>query len=846
MTFDGSADIRERLRVPPERLTTRVDERSLGFTSTREVASLEGTIGQDRALRALEFGLGVEAPGFNIYVAGAPGSGRNTTLAGYLRNTAAGREVPDDWVYVYSFQDPLKPRALRLPHGMGRQLGRDMDELVHEVASRLPRAFESSDYQQKMEAALSDVQQRHRELAKEMAEEARKHGIGLNLTDAGIVAAPLGADGEPLTPDQIANLAREETEGLQRRQQELQGFIAHRMTELRTLEREATSVRQRVSSEVADFAMQALFAELRETYAEHAATIEYLEEVREDLVENLQMFLSDGNQSGPPLQQEMIAGGPSPQGDRTRYRINVFVDNSRTTGAPVVFEQNPSYYNVFGRVEHNGRQGMVTADFTMVHAGSIHRANGGFLVLQANDLLANPLVWQTLKQSLKNRQVRIESIGEQLSMVSTSGLEPEAIPLRLKVILVGNPNLARLLLLHDEDYPKLFKVKADFGYEMELTLENVKAYARFVVNRVQEEGLLHFDAAAVARLVEHSSRIVEDQHKLTAGLAEIANLVTEANYWAHESGHGLVGGDDVARAVSERRHRSNLVEESLQGLYDEGTIRMEVEGEVVGQINGLAVIDMGDYSFGRPSRLSASVALGRGEFSNVEQSSQMSGRIHSKGFQILIGYLMGKFGSEATMPVRASIAFEQTYEAIDGDSASSTELYAVLSSLSGVPIRQGLAVTGSVDQRGRVQAIGGATRKIEGFYDVCNAKGLTGEQGVVIPATNVRHLVLRQDVVDAIEAGRFHVFAVETIEQGLELLTGVPAGQQDAEGRYDEGTIFAKVVAALEEMSERLREPARNYRSSRNGDVKPATSVEEQRKRDRREGPGEPPTPPPA
>ena len=846
MTSDGSADIRERLRVPPERLTTRVDERSLGFTSTQEVASLEGTIGQDRALRALEFGLGVEAPGFNIYVAGAPGTGRNTTLAGYLRNTATGRDVPDDWVYVYSFQDPMKPRALRLPHGMGRQLARDMDELVHEVASRLPRAFESSDYQQKMDAALSDVQQRHRELAKEMAEEARKHGIGLNLTDAGIVAAPLGADGEPLTPDQIRNLTREETEGLQRRQQELQGFIAQRMTELRALEREATSVRQRVSSEVADFVMQALFAELRETYAEHAATIEYLEEVREDLVENLQMFLSEGHQSGPPLLQEMMAGGPSPRDDRTRYRVNVLVDNSRTTGAPVVFEQNPSYYNVFGRVEHNVRQGVVTTDFTMVHAGSIHRANGGFLVLQANDLLAYPLVWQTLKQSLKNRQVRIESIGEQLSMVSTSGLEPEAISLHLKVILVGNPYLARLLLLHDEDYPKLFKVKADFGYEMELTLENVKAYARFVVNRVQEEGLLHFDAAAVARLVEHSSRIVEDQHKLTTRFAEIANLVTEASYWAHESGHDLVGGDDVARAVSERRHRSNLVEESLQKLYDEGTIRMEVDGEAVGQINGLAVIDMGDYSFGRPSRLSASVALGRGEFSNVEQASQMSGRIHSKGFQILIGYLMGKFGSEATMPVRASIAFEQTYEEIDGDSASSTELYAVLSSLSGVPIRQGLAVTGSVDQQGRVQAIGGATRKIEGFYDVCDAKGLTGEQGVAIPATNVRHLVLRQDVVDAIEAGRFHVFAVETIEQGLELLTGLPAGEQDAEGRYDEGTIFAKVVAALEEMRERLREPERNYRSSRNGDVKPATSVEEQRERDRREGPGEPPTPPPA
>ena len=429
--------------------------------------------------------------------------------------------------------------------------------------------------------------------------------------------------------------------------------------------------------------------------------------------------------------------------------------------------------------------------------------------------------------------------------MSTSNLEPEAVPLHLKIILVGNPYLARTLLLYDEDFHKLFKVKADFGYEMKLTDENVTKHAQFVVNRIQEHGLAHFDASAVARLVEHSSRLVENQQKLTARLAEIADLVTEAAFCAAQAGRELVSGEDVLRAVQERRERSNLVEERMQELYDEGTIRLEVDGAAVGQINGLAVIDMGDYSFGRPSRLSARVGLGRGEFANMEQAAQMSGRIHTKGFQILLGYLMGKYGVEATLPVRVSIAFEQTYEEVDGDSASSTELYALLSALCGVPIHQGFAVTGSVDQQGRVQAIGGATRKIEGFFEVCKAKGLTGEQGVLIPASNVRHLVLRQEVVDAVKAGQFHIFGVETIEQGIELLTGVAAGEAGEDGTYPEGTINARVMAALEGMAERLRDPERNIRAPRDGERPVAIEEPEGRERDPREGPGAPPSPPP-
>ena len=839
----GGGDLRDRLAVPVDRLTTHIDEGKLGFATTKEVGPLEGTIGQERALRALQFGLEVDAHGFNIFVAGAPGSGRNTTLANYLRQLAASRPVPNDWVYVYNFAESMNPRGMSLPPGMGRQLAQDMEELLDEVKLRVPRAFEGSEYQRRVDAALNEVHARHAEITEEVVAEARRRGVSIALTEAGVIATPLGPDGEPLPPEEIANLSKEDSERLREQQQGLQAFIGERAPQLRQLDREAVRARLGVNREIGEFVVAPLFAELGETYAEQAPVLEYLEDVRQDIVRNVQMFLHNEQSAAPALQQLLDAGGGPRPDEMVRYQVNVFVDHARSHGAPVVFEQSPAYHKVFGHVRHSLRQGVMSTDFTMVSAGCIHRANGGFLVFQAKDMLTYPFVWQSLKQALLARQARIESPSEQVAFVPTTNLEPEPVPLDLKIILVGNSHLARALMLYDEDFHKLFKVKADFAFDLELTDENVGKHAQFVVNRVQEHNLAHFEASAVARLVEHSSRLVEDQSKLTARFADIADLVTEAAFCAGQAGRDLVSGDDVLRAVQERRERSNLVEERLQELYDEGTIRLEVEGSAVGQINGLAIIDMGDYSFGRPSRLTARVGLGRGEFANVEQAAQMSGRIHSKGFQILVGYLMGKYGIDATLPVRVSIAFEQTYEDVDGDSASSTELYALLSALSGVPIHQGFAVTGSVDQQGRVQAIGGATRKIEGFFNVCKAKGLTGEQGVLIPASNVRNLVLRQDVVDAVKAGQFRVFAVETVEQGLELLMGMPAGEAGPDGTYPEGTINARVWAALDAMAGRLRENERTIRAPRDGER--PVAIEEPEGHDPREGPGTPPAPPP-
>ena len=845
MTTDAeSGNVRDRLRVPLSQLTTRVDEAQLAFETTREVSPLEGAIGQERALEALAFGLGVDSPGFNVYVAGQPGSGRMTTVTSYLGREAAKRPVPNDWVYVYNFQDPMKPRGVSLPPGYGRRFAEDVREMVAELRTRLPRAFESPDYQERVEAALESVHRRHAELTEEMVAEARRHGVGLALTEAGITVTPLRPDGEPMTPEEVSQLPREEAERLQRGQQAVQEFVTGRVAVLRQLEREAAHARLQVNRDVGNFVMQPLFAELHEKYAtvEPEAGV-HLDDLKEDMLRNLPLFLGheqDG-QAGP---RDPFAGAAGGDDDLGRYRVNVFTDRSRASGAPVVFEATPTYNNVFGRVQHRLRQGVMSADFMMARPGAIHRANGGFLVLQAKDVLAYPFVWQALKEALRSGQATTENFAEQFSSVPATTIEPEPIPLDVKVVLIGNPQLARMLMLHDEDFPKLFKVKADFAYEVELKPENITKHAQFVAAQVQEHKLPHFDAAAVARLIEQSSRLVEDQGKLTARFADVADLVTEASYWARAVGRNLVGGDDVLAAASARRRRSNLVEDRFQELFEDGTVRIDVTGAAVGQINGLAVIDMGDYSFGRPSRLTARVSLGRGEFGNVEQASQMSGRIHSKGFQILIGYLMGKYGVESTLPVRVSIAFEQTYEDVDGDSASSTELYALLSGLSGLPINQGLAVTGSLDQQGRVQAIGGATRKIEGFFEVCKARGLTGNQGVLVPASNVHNLVLKREVVDAVDAGRFSVYAVESVEQGIELLTGVPAGEPDENGDYPAGTVNALVMAALAQMTERLQNPERSYRAPRDPGASIATEDASRPERDPREGPGVPPSPP--
>jgi lon-related putative ATP-dependent protease len=792
----------EALALSPEELRRRVDPAALPFRTTAEVEPLTGTIGQPRALAAIDFGLGIGAPGYNLFVAGEPGSGRTGTLRDYLERLARDRPPPDDWVYVHNFAAPDRPNAIRLPAGRGAELQRDMADFLESARREIPRAFESEDYERRRREILEEVGARRDALNEELQAFASERGFALETTPAGIVSVPMSR-GRPLTPDEFARLSAAAREEVERRGKEIHERVAQVVRRLRQLEKEAADRVRLLDRDVAQFAVGPLFHELRERYAGLDEVLQYLADVEDDLPDHLAAFR--GTQDELPA----FLGGLS-LADRTeqltRYRVNVFVGNGAPTGAPVVVERNPTYYNLLGRIDYRASFGTMVTDFHQIRTGALGRANGGFLVLQALDVLRNPFAWDALKRALLTREVRIENLGEQLSAFPTVSLRPEPIPLDLKVVLIGSSFLYHLLYSLDEDFRELFKVKVDFAPHMDWSDEHVTNYAAFISRRVREHGLLHFDSGAVARVVEHGARLRESQRKLSARLIEIADVVSEASYLAGRAGREAVAAEDVTGAIADREYRSNLLEERIQELMAEGTIRIDVEGERVGQVNGLSVLDLGDYAFGKPTRVSARVSLGRGAVTSIEREIELSGPIHSKGFLILSGYLAAQYAQEFPLALSATLTFEQAYEGVEGDSASSTELYALLSALADVPLRQELAVTGSVDQNGHVQAVGGVTTKIEGFFATCRAKGLTGRQGVIVPRANVANLMLPDEVVEAVAAGRFHVFAVETIDEGLELLTGRPAGVRGPDGAFPEGSLHDLVERRLRAYADRLRE----------------------------------------
>jgi lon-related putative ATP-dependent protease len=790
-----------RLRLAPEQLRRRLDPATLPFETTEEVEPLAGTIGQPRALDAVEFGLAMGAPGYNLFVAGVPGSGRSGTLRDYLERAAAERPAPDDWIYVYSFAAPDRPNAIRLPAGRGVELARDMDEFLRGAQREIPRAFESEDYEKRHREILAEIGERRDALTGELQDFASERGFAVETTPAGIISVPL-FQGRPLSPGDFDRLPAEAQGQIERRGAELQVRVSQTLRQLRQLEKEAVERVRQLDRDVAQFVVGPLLHELRERYGGLDEVLAYLDQVEDDVPDHLGDFRAREEE---PL--ALLAGLHADRHERlSRYRVNVLIGNAGAEGAPVVLERNPTYYNLVGRIDYRAMLGTMVTDFHQVKAGALARANGGFLLLNALDLLRNPFSWDALKRALVAGEVRIENLGEQLSAYPTASLRPEPIALDLKVILVGSPTLYHLLYALDEDFRELFKVKVDFAPEMDWSDEHVSNYAAFISRRARDYGLRHFDRTAVARVVEHGARLREHQRKLSTRLIEIADVVTEASFWAGKAGRQLVAGEDVDQAIAKREFRSNLLEERVQELIEEGTLRIDTEGEWVGQVNGLAVIDLGDHVFGKPSRVSARVSLGRGAVQSIEREIELSGPIHSKGFLILAGYLAGKYAQEWPLSVSATLTFEQAYEEIEGDSASSTELYALLSALSEIPLRQGIAVTGSVDQHGDVQAVGGVTTKIEGFYAVCKARGLSGDQGVVIPAANVHNLMLEGEVVDAVREGRFHIYAVRTIDEGIELLTGRPAGERGPDGAFSEGTVHRLVEDRLRTYAERLRE----------------------------------------
>jgi len=793
--------------VPFQKLRWVCDPAILGIESTAELEPVTEPIGQERAVAAVDFGATIPSEGYNVFVLGPVGSGRTTLTRQTLEAAAAEQPAPADWCYAHNFHDPRSPVALRLNPGDGRRLAQDIDELIQDINQAIDRVFDSEEYQNQRDELLREFREERSREMQTFEEKAEQAGFTIGRSPSGLIVAP-ARNGEVLTPEEYEQMTEEERKELDKKREQLQDELSDLMQDLRRREKEARKALRQLDRQTIQFATGHLIDELVEEYNEYEAVVEHFQQMKQDMVENVARFReAEEHSSSLPIPEALITGARTPY---ERYRINTLVANEELQGAPVVLEMNPTIDNLTGEIEYQTRMGALTTDFTMIRPGALHRANGGYLILEAEAVLRRPFAWEALKRCLKNGEIRIESLQDQVRLISTVGLEPEPIPLHVKVVLIGTPLIYHLLYAYDDEFGKLFKVKADFNTIMERSDETIRAYARFIATKCQEEDLPPFSAEAAAKVVEHGVRTASDQEKLTTRFVDVLDLVRESAYWADRNGNGeLVQAKDVQDALEQFIWRSNRVEERLLELIEQGTLLIETEGNVVGQINGLHIAVLGDYTIGMPTRITARTSLGTAGVVNIEREVELSGPLHDKGVLILSGYLRQKYASDQPLSCAASISFEQSYSQIEGDSASCAELLALLSSISGVTLRQDIAVTGSVDQHGAVQAIGGVTRKIEGFFAACKVKGLTGEQGVVVPAANVRHIMLREDVVEAVAASQFHIWAVQTVDEALEILTGMPAGEVDEAGNYPEGTVHYAVQDRLRQMAETLREYGR-------------------------------------
>ncbi|HUT14863.1 MAG TPA: AAA family ATPase [Anaerolineae bacterium] len=797
--------------VPVDRLRKTFDPALLECDSTEELEPLATIIGQDRAVKSLRFGLAIREIGFNIYMAGVPGTGKTTAVRRFFEAVARDQPVPRDWCYVNDFRDPSRPKALSLPPGRAKELQADVPALVQAARDEIRKAFESEEYAAKREETLKDLQEQKTKLIAAMNQRAQEEGFIIQARRTGMLTIPV-LGGEPLSDEQFTALDAEQQEKIAKKRHALQGELQGTLRQIRNVDRGAQEALRQLDQEVALYAVGPLIDDLQDNYEGLGEVVAYLDEVREDILQSLALF------TGDEAEQPATLSPAARTGDRLfeKYEVNVLVDNSELQGAPVVMELNPTYNNLFGRVEKEAQFGALVTDFTMIRGGSLHRANGGYLVLSAEEVLRNPFSWDGLKRALRNREIAIEEAPESSGYVTYKSLQPVPIPHDVKVVLIGQPRLYHLLYDEDEDFGELFKVKADFDTEMDRTDENVRDYAAFVCTLCCEEGLKHLDRSALARLVEFSSRLTEDQEKLSTRFGEVSDVIREASFYASQDKAPYVTAAHVARAVEERIYRSNLVQEKVLEMIEHGTLMIDVEGERVGQVNGLSIISLGVVDFARPSKITASISLGRDGLIDIEREAKLGGDIHTKGVLILSGYFAQKYAEDKPLSLTCRLVFEQSYSGVDGDSASSAEMYAILSGLSGLPIKQGIAATGSVNQKGEVQAIGGVNEKIEGFFEVCKAKGLTGEQGVMIPESNVRDLMLKEEIVEGVREGRFHVWAVNTIDAGIEVLTGVRAGERQEDGTFEEGTVSDRVDKRLRELAETLSEFVREEKDHDN------------------------------
>jgi lon-related putative ATP-dependent protease len=776
------------LEVPIKSLSKKIDLSPFTFKTTADVPTLDSVIGQDRAVRSISFGLAMEDPSYNIFVTGIRGTGRTTIVNDLLHKAAVAKEKPNDWFYVYNFDDPDEPCSFSLPSRKAKTLLKNFNRVIANLHHALTAAFESEQYVERKNQLIESSQKKKREIFGKVEEEARKLNIQIKGSAAGFQTIPL-VEGKPMSDTQYQKLSKEEREKVEQQIQTVQKMIQDMVSEAATLDRMTEEEVENLNQVTAQFIVESQFMDLRREFKEHEEILNYFNNVIDDIVQNVYSFLETKQQNSAPA---TVAKVPSEAQERKvdKYRINRVVDNSQLKGAPVIYEMNPTYNNLFGRIEKKSFMGYLYTDYTMIKAGSLLKANGGYIILDIEQILRQPFVYDALKRAVRTQSLMIEDVNELYGVMTSAGLKPKPIPLNVKVIIIGQQYVYHLLHSYDEEFKKIFKVRADFDYEVKESKSNLFKYIKFIARVVKEEDLRHFDRDAVQAVIQHAYRLVDHQKKLSIQFSEIVRLIREASYFAQNRHSEFVQIKDVHKAIAEEKYRSNLAEEKIQNAIEEKMLKFDIDGKKVGQINGLAVYDLGDYSFGKPSRITASTYIGNRGIINIEREAKLSGKIHDKGVLILSGYFAAGFGDTVPLSFSASITFEQSYGMIDGDSASCAELFALLSSLSGMPIYQGIAVTGSVNQKGEVQAIGGVNEKIEGFYQVCKLHRLNGKQGVIIPASNVQNLMLSEEIIEAVEKGKFHIWAITKIEEGILLLTGKEAGKKRRDGTFTPGSVF--------------------------------------------------------
>lgn len=794
----------EQFKLSPDELRWKCDPAQFEFSNTGDLSRLEETIGQDRALTAIEFGLSIDSHGFNIFILGESGTGRSSTIKRVLERRSKDQPVPDDWCYVHDFKNADRPNSIGLPAGVGKSYRDDMEKLIGHLAEAIPKLFESKEFEQAKNTVTQESQERNKKLVQELEEKVNAEGFLLQRTVGGLVLVPT-KDGEPLSQQEFGELDEEEREALEEKGGELQELLNDTLRRIVDLEKKLRQSLSEMEKNYLNAALQHLFEELEEKYRDHEKVVEHLHHCREDLLNRADEFRP--NQGPQVAIGGMRMGRQEPSFDQ--YRVNLFIDNSAIEGAPVVYEPNPTYFNLFGRIEHIIQMGNATTNFTMIKPGALHRANGGYLVVDCREVLINLFSYEALKRCLRNGEIKIEDMTEQFRLIATVSLKPEPIPLKCKLVMIGLPMFYYLLYRLDPDFRKYFKVKSDFNSMMKNNWENVQHYAQFIATQSRKEKLLPFSPQGVARVVEHAARLTEDKNRLSCRFMDLSDLLREASFYAQRHGAETVERDHVELAVESREYRSNKLEQLIQEYIEDGRILVDTEGEVIGQLNGLSVYLLGDYTFGKPSRITARTFMGKGGVVNIEREAKLSGPIYDKGVLILSGFIGDRYAQDKPLTLAASICFEQSYSGVEGDSASSAELYGLLSSLADLPLRQGIAVTGSVNQRGELQPIGGVNEKIEGFFTVCKAMGLSGKQGVMIPARNIQNLMLKQEVVEAVADGQFHIWAISHVDEGLEILTGIPAGVRNDDGTWPEGTVNHRVNERLRQMAEGLKKFAR-------------------------------------